>query len=350
MPKRALQKQLRRFDYKLVDEKLAGLLLNVDRDLQRRVGLAEITQSTEHSRCFALLNVMFRFARNQFYAMQYLVAETPEDPNRKSGYALVLPVVNRQLLDLLFSLVYMLDDFETRSLQYQRAGWREASEEFQKFKVEYSADPEWSAFFKSSKKTLDDMVVRFRISAKEVRNPKLIPYWKHPFELKDEITKSRKFLRWLDKWLYGDTSAQAHMSFGGLIMVSPFLVADIIKGEAQQTVENRLVHQYKFLHFSRAAVVTLAIATEIDNYCNLGNCRVISYLWTMFAEHAPEAELMYKQRYQPMLASYGTDLISRVRGSLAGSSLVEARQREHRIEDELRDRKFAAHARGSSRF
>jgi hypothetical protein len=244
MPKRSPLKPLKNFNYRLVEEKLAGLLINVDRDLQKRGRIAEAARNLEQARCLTLLNVIARFARNQYQAMQYLVADTPEDPARNANYALAIAPVNRQLLDLLFSLVYMLDDFQTRSLRYQRAGWREAREEYQKYKTEFSADQEWQPFFRGFRKGLGEMALRFGISATEERNPARVPYWPTPTQLKDERTTSRVFLRWLETWLYGDTSLQAHLSFGGLIMVAPFLVAELVGGEGQQIVEGRMTDQY----------------------------------------------------------------------------------------------------------
>jgi len=303
MAKRYPLKPLKRFDYKLVEAKLDGLLINVDRDLQRIVRRAESANNMEASRCLGLLNVMVRFVNNSYRALRYVIAETPDDPARKPNYALIIAPVNRQLLDLLFSLVYMLDDFPTRSLRYQRAGWREAREEYDKFKTEFSRDPEWQPFFKNVPLALDEMAERFGISSKEQKKPSLVPFWKHPFKLKDEKAESRTFLRWLEKWLYGDTSAQAHLSFGGLIGVAPFLVAELVGGEAQQLVEGRMMQQYRFHQFSRTALVTLAIATEIDCYCNLGNREVISYLWILFSEHAAEGREMFKARYEAKLSS-----------------------------------------------
>jgi hypothetical protein len=64
-----------------------------------------------------------------------------------------------------------------------------------------------------------------------------------------------------------------------------------------------MIHQYRFHQFSRTALVTLAIATEIDCYCNLGNREVISYLWALFSEHAAEGKEMYRARYEAKLSS-----------------------------------------------
>lgn len=294
---------LKEFDYALVQAPLDGLLINVNRDLQRRTAQAERLDNRTASRCLTLLDVMVRFSVNSFRAIRYVIAETPEDHNRKPNYALVLAPVNRQLLDLLFSLIYMLDDFEERSLRYQRAGWREMNEEYHKFKTTYSSAPEWKAYFTGGERVITYYADLLGIAAAERKRPSLIPYWKHPFELKDERTRSRPFLRWLDKWLYGDTSAQAHLSFGGLLSVAPMLVAELVGGQTLEIVEERMLVQYKFLHFSRMALTVLAIATEIDSHCKLGNHEQAGYVWKMFVEHVPEGRDMYEARYEKLTES-----------------------------------------------
>jgi hypothetical protein len=196
----------------------------------------------------------------------------------------------------------MLDDFSVRSFQYQRAGWRELDQEYRIFRGQFSMDIEWKQHFSNVKKVLDDMVRRYGISEKERKNPKLVPFWKHPYELKDEQTQSRPFLRYLEKWLYADTSAQAHMSFGGLCMVGPFLVADLIGGQDEEWVNSRIIKQYHYKHFARTAFITLAIATEMDSYCKLGNTDAAAYLWNIFAEYSAEVKEMLQHRYANLLS------------------------------------------------
>jgi hypothetical protein len=303
-PKIRLSKPLRRFDYQLVQARMDGLLFNVDRHLQRLKGQQRHNQTAD--RCLSLLDVLLRFARNSYHAVWFLTADTPPDHHRRPNYVLVVPSINRQLLDLLFSLVYMLDDFEARSLRYQRAGWREAREEYQKFKTHFSANPAWKQHFMNLKDNLTMMVSAFGITPEQQQDPSSIQYWRHPGELKDEQTPSRPFLRYLDKWLYADTSAQAHLSFGGLIPVAVFLVADLVGGQAQQFVEERIIQQYRFMHTSRTAIVTLAIATEIDVYLKLGYKGDALYLWRVFCDYVEEAKEMFENRYDQRLASYTT--------------------------------------------
>jgi hypothetical protein len=57
---RAPPKPLRGFDFGLVNEKMEGLLTNVDRDLQRRAQQALRGGHIDSERCLSLLNIMMR--------------------------------------------------------------------------------------------------------------------------------------------------------------------------------------------------------------------------------------------------------------------------------------------------
>jgi hypothetical protein len=297
-------KPLKDFNYALVQPKIDGLLFNIDRDLQRSVKEAEKARKATASRCTELLNVMVRFVTNSYNAAKYIMADEPEDPNRKPKYALILPTVNRQLLDLLFTLVYMMDDFELRSLEYQKAGWREVKEEYQRFRNRFSKDPEWQAFFEAAKENATRLEPILGLTEAERKKPQLIPYWKAPYKLTTQKTKSQPFLKWLEKWLYGDTSAQAHLSFGGLFTVSPFLVAELVGGQFQDDIENRQIHSYRYQQFSRTVIVTLAIATEVDVRLRLHNREALFQLWGIFGEYSAEAREMFEHRHQALLNSY----------------------------------------------
>jgi hypothetical protein len=189
---RAPLKPLREFDFGLVDKKMQGLLINVDRDIQRRAKEALQSGDQDKERCMALLNVMVRFAHNSYNAVRYLCADTPPDADRKPNYVLVVPNINRQLLDLLFSLVYMLDDLSPRSLEYQRAGWRELTEEYEQYHTRFAKDPEWKTHFELVREVLKNTADRFQITTTERKKPALVPYWPTPTQLKDKITKSPK--------------------------------------------------------------------------------------------------------------------------------------------------------------
>jgi hypothetical protein len=58
------------------------------------------------------------------------------------------------------------------------------------------------------------------------------------------------------------------------------------------------------MHTSRTAIVTLAIATEIDVYLKLGYKDDALYLWRVFCDYVEEAKEMFENRYEERLASY----------------------------------------------
>ncbi len=243
---------------------------------------------------------MVRFATNSFMTVRYLCADSPEDSKRKLNFALAAPAINRQLLDLLFSLVFMFDDVDVRTDMFERAGWREAFEQYQKEKTAFSKDPEWNPYFRNVRTFLSSMEGTLQITKDERNDPNLIPYWKHAYELQNEQTPSRSFLRYLNSWLYHDTSAQAHLSCGGIIMIAPFLLAELAGGQQQELAEGRAIQQYRFLHVCRTSLVTLAIASEFDAHFRLGNAERLQYIWRIFAEYSVEAKEMLEHRYESL--------------------------------------------------
>lgn len=289
---------LRRFDYGLIGPKLEGLFVNIDRDLQRRAAELQLPKDMDSERCLVLLDMMFRFSWNAYKAVLYIGGQTPEDPLRKPSYALVIPNICRQLLDILFSLAYMLDDFSVRSLRYQRAGWKELLEEYRQFNQHFGENEQWKPHLKQLKKITASMAARYNITLHEQRNPKLVQYWPTPFQLSQEKTACADFLKYLEMWLYRDTSTQTHLGHAGMIKVAHHLIADLVGDAATPELQDRANKMYHFTWVSRSAMAFLAIATEIDAYCHLGNHSQIDYIWVMLGVHAPEAKELYEIRYQ----------------------------------------------------
>ena len=80
MTKRHIPKPLREFNYQLVAEKMDGLLINIDRDLQRLGNRALQRQQADFERCILLLNVFIRFARNSYDAVRYVAGMADTTP------------------------------------------------------------------------------------------------------------------------------------------------------------------------------------------------------------------------------------------------------------------------------
>lgn len=204
-------------------------------------------------------------------------------------------------MDLLFTLAYIRDDFGPRCMAYERSSYRAFKEEYLLYHGRYAGMSEWKAFFAEQKKLLPAMARILGITQAEKRNLDKIPRWPGPFKLSRKATASGPFLKWMVKWLYGDTSAESHLTGIGLYSVSPFLLTDLADEELRYLIKTRTILQYHARHFSRTVMTVLAIATEIDTQFQLDNHAAIAYVWRILIEHSPEAKDMYEARYKAML-------------------------------------------------
>jgi len=140
---------LEELDARIVQTPLQGLLRNIDSELVRRLTQAVTARDSEAERRVSLFLTMMRLTKNCYEAVSFICSDSDDNPKRKREFVLILPPTNRQLLDLLFTLVFMLDDFPTRSLAYELGGYRQAREEYDKFYARYgtSTNPKWQEHF-----------------------------------------------------------------------------------------------------------------------------------------------------------------------------------------------------------
>ena len=222
-------------------------------------------------RTVSLFLLMVRFTKTSYEAMSFLCSSEDDQPKRKKEFALLLPPANRQLLDLLFTLIFMLDDFPTRSMDYERCGYRQAREEYDKFFAKYGTHPMWQAHFRNLKGWLPTMEKYLSITSEQKANPAITTYWRAPCRLMQTPTKSKQFMEFLEKRLYGETSAQAHLNPMGLFSVGAVLLSEFAPELDRQKVVDDLLDQFLFRHFSRNLTTVLAIASEIETFCQLRN-------------------------------------------------------------------------------
>lgn len=92
-----------------------------------------------------------------------------------------------------------------------------------------------------------------------------------------------------------------------MFALAPYICGDLLSEQDQQHVNDRMIHQYHFEHFSRTAILLLAICTEIDHYFILNNKAQLLNIWMMFLKQTElpgvesEAKEMYDLRYRSFL-------------------------------------------------
>src|SRR5437879_985784 len=201
----------------------------MDCELVRLLKQSMASHDIEAERKLSLFLTMLRFTKNSYEAASFLCSDADDTPKRKREFVLILPPTNRQLLDLLFTLVFMLDDFPARSVAYELGGYRQAREEYDKFYARYgtSTNPKWQAHFLTLQEWLPKMETYLSITPEQKANPALIHYWRAPYRLMRTPTRSQPFMEYLEKWLYGETSAQAHLNAAGLFSIGAFLISEL---------------------------------------------------------------------------------------------------------------------------
>lgn len=289
------------FDARIVQTPIRGLLRNMDGELGRLLGQAMAARDPETERKLSLFLMMLRFTQNSYEAISFLCSDEDDAPKRKREFVLILAPTNRQLLDLLFTLVFMLDDFPARSMAYELSGYRQLREEYDKYFSRFGTDPKRQTHFAELREFRKTMERYLSITPEQEADPTIISRWYAPYRLMKKPTKSQPFLEYLERWLYGETSAQAHLNEAGLFTVAGFVISDFAPDDQQKMVMDRNLEKYRFRHFSRSLITVLAIASEIDTFCQLKNRETLSRLWVLLGGYSADADDVYKLRYQAML-------------------------------------------------
>lgn len=298
-------KPLRPFDFKIVQEPLTGLLRNMDSDLQRRIKEVGAAQDVEQMMQLTLLLIMLRVAINSYQAVGFLLTDLDQNPKRLDRFVIVVPPINRQIMDLWFTVVYLLDDFEPRRIIYEKGAYRELRKVLEESELRYETDPEWQDWLEDMREFAKRVETQVPLSDEEKRNPSSIPSWPHPHSLSEKPTKSQDFLKFLDKFLYGETSVEAHLKPAGLMLVSAIVLsdADIFPDHLKRKIKDRSIHQYKFRHLSRTVITLLGIVSEIEMHCKLNNKEQAIKIWERMAEYSADAKDIYEARYKSSLGS-----------------------------------------------
>jgi hypothetical protein len=237
----------------------------------------------------------------------------------------VLPSINRQLIDLFVTLLYILDDFTPRVRQYQQSGWRDMKKHVESEIVRHGNDPVWAEYIRTQQSMLDEAAVAYDVTANQQANLKLISWWDTPNTLKRKLEDKEKshaanpatappltknedaILHVINEW-WGGTSQLAHMAFSGLLEIAPYLMATDRMGDAYDpALEEHRLRIFTFEHFQRTALLTVSVLTEVNLFMKLDNLDAIRSIWKKFIEFtaatpAPsEAKEIYRVRYRDLL-------------------------------------------------
>ena len=243
-----------------------------------------------------------RFVRHTYAAVMYLIAEQPEDFDRKPEFLLVVSPMLRSICEACTLAVIFRADTERKLDLYVEGGLREASELLVQMREKFGADPEWQDSIREQEKSLGRRFELAAIDPKKVGKLRTFPYHGQAIGLyrKNSLAsvlsgEDGAFASYLDRWYYKTLSKHAHLSFDGLLALQGGFGA-FAPGRG---IENEVQTQRSLVAFICLTLMLCAFSELELRFQFGGNGRVkLQYLWTIIGESHPDAKEIYRMRYQ----------------------------------------------------
>src|SRR5207249_1718878 len=156
----------------------------------------------------------------------------------KWEYTLILPPLNRTILDSVFSVVFMLEDVGARSRWYHESGFREAREELDRYRKQYGGTPEWEPWLRRYEDMLRHGGNQFGITLTSLSQK--VRWWPNPGKMPSMASNAgtRDFLLYLNDWFYREMSSQTHLSFAGVMKLGGLILSGHLGWEKREEAES----------------------------------------------------------------------------------------------------------------
>ena len=125
-------------DFSVVGDPLNKLLIATGNKLSREwpARYFGVTGARE------LFVVHLRIAHLTYRSALYLGSDIPADERRLPEFCVSLPVLNRTILDSLFTILFILEEVPNRCAWFRESDWRESRLELERYVAEYGNLPE----------------------------------------------------------------------------------------------------------------------------------------------------------------------------------------------------------------
>ncbi|MBN1568331.1 MAG: hypothetical protein JXA73_10835 [Acidobacteria bacterium] len=233
-----------------------------------------------------------------YRASRYLVADLPADPLRRPEFGATLPVLSRTILDAVFVVVFVIENYPGNLCWYLDSGYREALDQLNQYRERYPMWLEWADQIERSLAVFEES----RDSAcSEVKDPPNRWFPGLGKAIKDKLIQDpnrNTFLTYLNAWLYGELSSSAHSHWSGLVLS----MGQILRMEHGDKWDLKLIQKYRSDFLLQEMTLLLCLVSEIIVFAGFEGKNKCAFLWTLLAEYSDEAKDIYQSRYSEMLA------------------------------------------------
>ncbi len=235
-----------------------------------------------------------KITENTYRSIRYLCADRPKSVARKLEFAVSVPPLARTILDSVFNVVYLFDDLDHRLEWYHKSGWREAYEEYLRYRDRYGHDPAWKEYLGWQKAFADYAREQWDITDDEVSNVKSIQWWPNPGKMARDphVSQDRRcYLRYLNDWFYKTLSADSHLSWPGFARRS----GHFLNNDEEKRLN--LLRKYKSDCVTGTISLVLSLLSEIECEFKFGRAQRLKEVWATLGEVVLETKELYEFRY-----------------------------------------------------
>lgn len=310
------EEDVARFPYKLIKDPFNELIATTYNLLEREwparyAGLKDGQM---------VLMQYFGLAVTHFRTISFVCADVNDGAVRSPRFALSVPPINRAILEIVFSVVYLLQDLPVHTKHYYRAAWRAEQEslkrhlEFYRKRYGGKGKPRWDAYIANRTEKLAKMEVVMKITPAEKADLNLIPRWPKMRQLRQRLRNSPAvlaYLEYLDDWFYDQLSSYSHGEPMGLGQMGlHFLGIEELKAiarEDREGVERKLdekIVEFRTTQVWMAVTLIMSLISEIQvNFCYDILKERLLYVWAVINEYSDISREVYEERYEGLLSS-----------------------------------------------
>ena len=297
-------------DFSPIRPKLEGLFINIERELERK--LKENPRHRCRNQATLFLRVSTLSMYNCYESVLWLGFDAKEAGKPPKNALLTVPSITRTMIDNLFTVVFMCHqgEFLSNYVWYAKSSYREAWEELQRYKNDFSQHADYIDLFENGlREYANGLKEHLQVTDEELLNPTNLQYWPTLTQaINPKYTKTytltdpcRKFLVWLNDWSYREISQIAHHSAWGVSKIGSFLLRDSLSKEMQYLIDGDAIDRFQFGHIANAVTALLCFATEVNHHYRLNHDEDLLLIWKHL-EQVPVIQEAWEVRYKQFLA------------------------------------------------
>ncbi|MGH9162564.1 MAG: hypothetical protein ACRD2X_21565, partial [Vicinamibacteraceae bacterium] len=200
------------------------------------------------------------------------------------------------ILDSLFTVVFLFDDLPERTNRFYRSGWREMKEELNRYRAQYSDDPEWEEWLTGFAELVSGFKAEVGISGEEERNFRSIKWFPNPGKMIRDVDLSqdrRQFLEFLNDWFYRELSADSHLAWPGLARRGISVLED----------DRDKLEKMRSDAAMLSSILLTALISEVQVEIRWPDTLPrVQYVWTILLSAWSITRDLYEQRYSQLVS------------------------------------------------